>query len=92
MIAINHPISIFVNDEAKFLRFAPKINSDIVENYLRDLKFPTNKAEIIHHAEATSVPENVLAFYKYRLPEKTYMRPSDVSFTAFMSAYFFGQD
>ncbi|XUX00187.1 MAG: DUF2795 domain-containing protein [Dehalogenimonas sp.] len=70
----------------------PKVNSASLEYYLHGLQFPATKNEIIKQAESNLAPENVMAFYRYRLPERTYHKPSDVSFTAFMSAYFFGQD
>jgi hypothetical protein len=69
-----------------------KINSMTIEHYLGGLNFPANKQEIIRQGSMNGAPQNIMAFYTYRLLEKVYRDPAEVSFTAFASAYFFGQD
>ena len=80
-----------INDSQILLQ-EPKINSDALERFVNGLRYPATKGEIIDQARRNWAPENVMAFYVYRLPERLYRKPSDISFTAFASAYFFGQD
>lgn len=70
----------------------PKVNAAVIEYFVSGVKYPASKEAIIKKAEANRAPENVMGFYVYRLPERTYNHPSEISFTAFASAYFFGQD
>ena len=91
MIATKLASSRSINDSQILLQ-EPKINSDALEHFVNGLRYPANKQEIIDQARRNWAPENVMAFYVYRLPERLYRNPSDISFTAFASAYFFGQD
>ena len=70
----------------------PKINAAVVEYFVNGLVYPARKKDIIKQAELNRAPENVMAFYMFRLPDHQFNHPSDISFTAFASAYFFGQD
>lgn len=69
-----------------------KVNAAVIEYFVRGVTYPASKEAIIQKAEANKAPENVMGFYVYRLPERIYNHPSDVSFAAFVSAYFFGQE
>jgi len=77
---------------AQALTDEPKINAAVIEHFINGLRCAANKKEFINRAELNWAPENVMAFYVYRLPERIYNHPSEISFTAFASAYFFGQD
>jgi len=68
------------------------INGATIERYLCGLRYPVGKAEILHQADANSAPENIMAFFVNRLPMRHFRSASDISFTVFMSSYFFGQD
>lgn len=81
-----------IEDCAQELLQPPKVDSAVLEYYIYGLHYPASKQRVITQAEFNQAPENVMAFYIYRLPEREFKSPSDVSFTAFMSAYFFGQD
>lgn len=70
----------------------PKVNSATLEHYLHGLIYPAGKQAIINKAELNGAPGNVMAFFVYRLPHRLFRSASDISFTAFMSSYFFGQD
>lgn len=70
----------------------PKVNSAVLEHYLYGQRYPASKQEVLNRAMLNKAPENVMAFYINRLPIRQYKNVSDVSFTAFVSSYFFGQD
>ena len=76
----------------RLIREETKMNSRVIEQFIKSLRYPATKQEIIDQARDNTAPESVMAFYVYRLPERMYRNPSDISFTAFASAYFFGQD
>jgi len=80
------------NSWAQSLLQEPKINSATIECYLRGLQYPVGKPAILQQAEVNGAPENVMAFFVNRLPTRRFRSASDVSFTVFMSSYFFGQD
>ena len=90
--ALKQPAWTSTNPVTRHVFTEPRVNSAAIEHYLQGLSFPATRSEILRYAEANYVPENILAFFRYRLPEKLYPLPSDVSFTSFVSAYFFGQD
>ncbi|WP_145925498.1 DUF2795 domain-containing protein [Dehalogenimonas formicexedens] len=69
-----------------------ELKSSVIEEYLEGIIFPASKNDILIHTETVHTPENVMAFYRYRLPDRVYQNPSDVSYTSFLSAYFFSQD
>jgi hypothetical protein len=92
MINIQEPRVKTVTGWVQALKDEPKINAAVIEHFINGLQYPANKKEIIKQAEGNWAPENVMAFYVNRLPERTYYHPSEISFTAFASAYFFGQD
>ncbi|AKG53093.1 hypothetical protein DGWBC_0409 [Dehalogenimonas sp. WBC-2] len=68
------------------------MNAAVIEYFVSGVEYPASKESIIKKAEANRAPENLMKFYVYRLPERIYNCPSDLSFAAFASAYFFGQD
>ena len=92
MITVQEPRVKTVSGWAQALVEEPKVNAAVIEHFVRGLKYPTTKKEIINQAELNLALENVMSFYIYRLPERLYRHPSDISFAAFASAYFFGQD
>jgi hypothetical protein len=56
-----------------------RINPSDVEQYLIGLDFPADRDEIIEHAESQDTPDDIIDML-YRLPEKTYDSPTDVSY------------
>ena len=92
MITVQEPRVTTVTGWAQALVDEPKINAAVLEHFIGGLQYPATKIEIIEQAKRNWAPENVMAFYVYRLPDRLYRHPSDISFTAFASAYFFGQD
>lgn len=92
MITTQEPRAKTVMGWAQALTDEPKINAAVIEYFINGLQYPANKKQVINQAEANWAPENVMAFYVYRLPERIYKHPSEISFTAFASSYFFGQE
>ena len=92
MITVQEPRVKTVTGWAQALTDEMKINSAVVEHFINGLQYPANKKEVIRQAAVNWAPENVMAFYVYRLPDRIYDHPSDISFAVFASAYFFGQD
>jgi hypothetical protein len=67
------------------------VDASTIEQHLRGLRYPAGKLDILHRAKMNQAPDKVIAFYVFTLPERRYDHPSDVSFTAFMNAYFSGR-
>ncbi len=81
----------FVNPAEGYSQ-SPRLNSTTLENYLKGLLYPASKRGVLHQAESLGAPENVMAFFVNRLPQRQFRSASDISFTVFTSSYFFGQD
>jgi hypothetical protein len=70
----------------------PRVDSVTIENYIRGLCYPADKAGIIRQADLNGAPDNIMAFFINRLPSRQFRSAADISFTLFVSSYMFGQD
>jgi len=89
MVMLQNPPNDTKSGGARALLEEPRVSAVIFEHYIHGLQCPASKQQVIAQAKLNRAPGNIMAFYAFRLPERSYRNPSDVSFTIFTSSYFF---
>jgi len=88
MITLQRSTTKAVNGSAQATTETPRLGAAALEHSLRGLRYPADRQQVIDQAALNGAPENIMAFYGYRLPERRYFRSADITFNVFMSSFF----